>query len=108
MGLFKAKDKNRINGGFISDTLIGLTLNLIGQTKDKTVQFLGNADFYENVTKEGALSLTTMLNNKCVLGISLEKDIVFKVNVWLNHKPSKEDVENLHLFYATHEDEYYY
>lgn len=108
MEFFKPKDKNRINGGFISDTLIGFTLNLIGQTKDKVAQFFGNTAFYENVTEKGVLSLTAMLNNKCVLGISLEKGIVFKINIWLNHKPSKEDIENLQLFKATHKDEYYF
>jgi len=105
--IFKNRDKNRVNGTFISDYLCSLTLKLIGKSKIDVVQFLGE----DNVHKEqrddsGIIMIYSVLSNKCILGFSLENDRVYKINIYLNHKPVDDDIQNLKVFDISHKEEY--
>lgn len=107
MRLFKRKDRNKLNQNTISDVLIGYSLNLMGKSKEETNDYLQNVEFVkENTTENETISLLFILENECVLGVSIQEDKVFKLNIWLNQKPSENDLKNLELFHLTHENEY--
>ena len=107
MWFFRQKDKNQLDNRSISDYLIGYTLNLMGKNRDEVLVFIKEIQHEEDITPSGLTVFKGILGNGCLLGISLEKNKVFKINIWLNNKPSKGDLENLYLFGMTHESEYY-
>jgi hypothetical protein len=106
MWLFKQKDKNKLNNGFISDHLIEYTLKLMGKNRDEVSVFLNDIEHGKD-NNQAKITVFSNLNNGCILGISLENNKVFKINIWLNNKPSKDDLQNLYLFEMTHKSEYY-
>lgn len=107
MRLFKRKDKNKLNEFNISDVHIGYSLNLMGKSKKEVIEYLQKEEFVkEDLSDSGTTSLLYILENQCVLGVSIQADKVFKLNIWLNQKPSDNDLKNLDFFHKTHEDEY--
>jgi hypothetical protein len=106
MWLFEKKDKNKLNNQFISDYLIENTLKLMGAGRDEVSTIFNNQELGKE-NEQNSLTVFSKLNNGCILGISLENNKVFKINIWLNNKPSKADLENLSLFEMTHKNEYY-
>lgn len=107
MRLFKKKDRNLLFKTSISDVLIGYTLNVIGNSKENIIQELKKLEFTEKPLENGA-TLLALLDNNCILGISLENDVAFKINIWLNHKVTNTDSKNLDLFALLHENDYYF
>jgi hypothetical protein len=106
MWLFEKKDKNKLNNQFISDYLIENTLKLMGAGRDEVSTIFNNQELGKE-NEQNSLTVFSKLNNGCILGISLENNKVFKINIWLNNKPSKADLDNLSLFEMTHKNEYY-
>ena len=104
---FKRKERNNLNDKSISDVLIYYTLNLMGKPKSKVKDFIKELEFNESVSKKGTVNFTALLENNCVLGISQEENKVFKVNIWLNNKLSKGDLNNLMSFGRMHDEEYF-
>lgn len=102
------KDKNKLNNNFISDILIGYTLNLMGKNEEEILLFFKDIKLVRINEEEGLTKFFGLLDNGCIIMVILENNKVFKVIIWLNNKLSKEDTKNLDLFYITHEDEYYF
>ncbi len=108
INLFKKKDKNALSDKAISDILIYYTLNLFGKDKNEVIEFCQDLDLTEKEAEDGITSYLTLLDNNCILGIMMENNKVFKVNIWLNNKVSKTDQKNLEIFTITHDSEYYF
>jgi hypothetical protein len=104
---FKKKDKNKLNNHFISDILIGYTLNLMGKSDEDVINYFEGIKIGSKTDDKGITRFMGILSNGCVFLVLLENKKVFKINIWLNNKPSKGDSENLNFFQLTHEAEYY-
>ncbi len=100
MFFFKKKDRNFINGGSISDLLIVLNLNLMGQSKKFVEDYFREhlTEFTEDNRFDDIIMFFANLNNGCIVGISIQNDHVYKVNIYLNNKPSEADLQNLNYW----------
>lgn len=104
---FKKKDRNTINGGFISDVLISITLNLMGKNEEYVKDYLKDlTDIKEDNEDENITLLFSNLNNGCVMGISIQNDLVYKICIYLNNKASEGDIQNLRLWVALQSEKY--
>lgn len=104
---FKRRDKNKINGQFISDHLINQTSTLIGESREKLLSFIGE-NYHEEKHSESMSAIFVQLKNGCIFAATIENDIIFKVNIYLNQKPTKEDLENCSFFEATNSEKYHF
>ncbi len=100
MFFFKKKDRNVINGGAISDLIIVLNLNLMGQSKKFVEDYFREhlTEFTEDNRFDDIIMFFANLNNGCIVGISIQNDHVYKVNIYLNNKPSEADLQNLNYW----------
>jgi len=108
--MFFKKDKNRINGGFISDTVIGMALSQMGQDKESVMDYIGRSneiiekevtgDLESDDKNDKILILITKMSNGCIVSFSFGKKGVYKIITYLNNKLSKDDIRNIEAFYA--------
>jgi len=108
LDIFKKKDKNKWNGFFISDAVIGFALNCIGKSQDFAESYFSDKSIQmkEGEKTESVTTFFALLNNNIMIGLSFENDSCFKISAYLNHKAIKADVENLNFWKITHEDNY--
>lgn len=107
IGIFRKKDKNKLNDVFASDQLISLSLKLIGENREKVIEHFGEkADLIEKKEGNGIVIIHVFLKNNCAYGVYIENNQVYKVVVFLNHKPSKQDKLNLNIFQSANKERY--
>lgn len=100
-------NKNNIYGKSISDYLIYLTLNAIGNNKESVVSlFDKDLRINENIESENLISLFIGLPNKCIVGISIENEHAYKVTIYLNKKITKREHETLKIWENLHSKDY--
>ncbi len=104
---FIKQDKNKLNNHFISDVLIGYTLNLMGKSEEDVIKYFDGIEITSNTNDEDITQFGGKLSNGCIFLVLLENKKVFKIIFWLNNKPSKRDSENLNMFQLTHENEFH-
>lgn len=104
---FSKKDKNLLNNQFISDHLIKMTRNLLGEDREKLLSLVGT-NFHEESNGEGMSAIYAPLNNGCISAATMENNVIFKFNIILNAKPNYQDIENCKLFESTHSEKYYF
>ena len=94
-----------LDGAFISDVLIGYTLNLMGKSKKDVEDYFTNVKLTYN-KKEKEDVFYGLLSNRCDLIITLTNKKVSKILIKLIHPPLGKDVSNLRTFAIEHEKEY--
>ncbi len=104
---FKKKDKNKVNGKFISDHLINQTNSLIGESRDKLLSFIGD-NYHEEKQSESMSAIFIPLKNGCISAATIENDVIFKVNIFLNQEPSEDDLNNCRVFESINSNKYHF
>ena len=97
--------RNKLDGAYISDVLIGYTLNLMGKSKKDVEDYFTNVQLNYN-ENEDQTYFTGQLSNRCNLIISLTNNQVFRIVIVLIGPPLEKDLSNLKLFAKMHEKEY--
>ena len=98
-----SRKSNILDGAFISDVLIGYTLNLMGKSKKDVEDYFTNVQLNYN-ENEDQTYFTGQLSNRCNLIISLTNNQVFRIVIVLIGPPLKKDLSNLKLFAKMHEE----
>ncbi|MDB4291586.1 hypothetical protein N9922_05175 [Cyclobacteriaceae bacterium] len=97
--------RNKLDGAFISDVLIGYTLNLMGKSKKDVEDYFTNVKLNYN-ENEDATYFLGQLSSRCNIIISLVNNQVSRIVIVLIGPPLKKDLSNLKLFAKMHEKEY--
>ena len=100
-----SRKSNILDGAFISDVLIGYTLNLMGKSKKDVEDYFTNVKLTYN-KKEKEDFFYGHLSNRCDLVITLTNEKVSKILIKLIAPPLGKDLSNLKLFAKMHEKEY--
>ena len=98
-----ARMRNKLDGAYIGDVLIGYTLNLMGKSKKDVEDYFTNVQLNYN-ENEDQTYFTGQLSNRCNLIISLTNNQVFRIVIVLIGPPLKKDLSNLKLFAKMHEE----